>query len=361
MNMRTTTMNLLLLAATLWVGCGNPEPPSVATASPEFGPPETLITVTGANFTDLLAINFNDGVRADFNPSFGKDSALLFRVPLDAPLGDNDILIATEHGETTVPFRVTLEAPQVRDFNPKSANEGQTIYITGENFFEPLEVLFFDSLPGNIVFHSPDSLVVEVPPGVQRGRILVKANGGESLTQENFFSVTEIVINDFDGQGLRSATEQWLFYGNIDQDASTAVEGGGVAENYLRLSGTDPGSIWVGGTETNQDGIENFGITSNLNNTFIEMAVNNNGRDHTHLIIIVKEKDGSFNDFQLTEPIDWDGWQDLRIPLNRFKDLNGAPPDPTKINTVKLHLYNELGSTQPLEVNIDNLKFIQVN
>jgi len=276
-------------------------------------------------------------------------------------MGDNDIVIRTEHGETTVPFRVTLEAPQISDFNPKSGKEGQSIYITGENFFEPLEVLFFDSIPGNILFHSPDSLVVEVPENVERGRITVVANGGESLTKENFFTVTDILINDFDGGGLRAATDQWLFYGNINQDASSAILPAGPTDSYLQLSGTDPGSIWVGGTESYQSGTENFGITSDLNNASIRMDLSSNGRDHTHLIIIVKEVEGSFNDFQITVPVDWDGWQEIDIPLNRFKDLNGSPPDPTKINLVKLHLYNELGSNQLLEVNVDNLKFIQVN
>lgn len=362
MTIQPVTYTTLLLASILLVvSCGKSDAPTVAVAVPEFGPPETLITVTGAHFDDLLAINFNDDVPADFNPSFGKDSALLFRVPVEAPLGDNDIVIRTEHGETTVPFRVTLEAPAISDFFPKSANQGESIYIVGENFFEPLEILFFDSIQGTVLFQSPDSLVIEVPEGVERGRIKVKANGGEALTKENFFSVTEIVVNDFDGAGLRADTDQWLFYGNIDQDATSAVTTGGPTGSHLQLSGTDPGSIWVGGTESYQSGVENFGIASDLNNTSIRMDISNGGRDHTHLIIIVKEAEGSFNDFQITVPIDWDGWQQLDIPISRFKDLNGSPPDPAKINLVKLHLYNELGSNQPLQVDVDNLKFIQVN
>lgn len=352
---------ITILAFMGLLSCGSSEPPSIVLFEPDFGPPETLITVRGANFENLVAINFNEDVPADFNPSFGKDSALLFRVPMEAPLGDNDILIKTENGEITFPFRVTLEAPQVKDFFPKSANAGETIYIIGENFFEPLEILFFDSIPGTLKYMSPDSIVVEVPPNVQRGRIIVKANGGSSSTKENFFSVTQVGINDFDGNGLRAETDKWLFYGNIEQTATNAVMTGGPSGNYLKISGTDPGSIWVGGTESNQDGIENFGVVSDLNNTFLEMDISNNGKDKTHLIFIVKEKNGSFNDFQITEHIDWEGWRKITIPLNRFKDINGAPPDPTKLNLIKLHLYNELGSSQSLEVNLDNINLIQVN
>lgn len=359
---------VLFTISTLLVGCGDASgPPEVASFEPSFGPSETLITVQGMNFVDLVAINFDEDVPADFNPSFGKEDALLFRVPLDAPLGENNILIKTSEGEVTFPFRVTLKAPKVLNLSPKSANQGEVISITGENFFEPLEVLFFDSIPGNIVFNSPDSLAIEVPAGVQRGRIKVKANGGSALTAELFFSTLDILVNDFDGNGLRSETNKWLFYGNINENANNAVQASSpdpINGNFLKVSGTDPGSVWVGGTESNSfDAVDfpNFGIQSSINNTFISLDVNSNGRKHTHLIIVLTERDGSFNDFTETVQIDWDGWENISFPLNRFTDVNGAAVNPAKVKNVKLHLYNEEGSNQPLEINVDNLKFIQIN
>ena len=346
---------------------GNDGPPNVVSFEPDFGPPETLIVVEGSGFGDLQAINFNDNVPADFNPSFGTEEALLFRVPPDAPLGVNDILIATEEGQTTFPFRVTLEAPRVSFFEPKSANEGETVYILGENFFEPIEVLFFDSIAGNIIYLQEDSLVVEVPAGVEKGRLKVKANGGSSLTGEVFFSTTDILVNDFDGNGLRSETNKWIFYGNIDQNAFNSVHNEDpdpINENFLKISGTDPGTVWIGGTENHSwdsNVFDVFPILSDIDNTFIELDVNNNGRDKTHLIIVLVERGGSPNDFTQTVHIDWDDWDQIRIPLNRFKDIDGFTIDPQKIRAVKLHLYNEEATLQKLEANIDNLKFIQIN
>lgn len=348
------------------VSCNPAEAPSLASYSPEFGPVETLITVEGSDFVDLTAINFDENVAADFNPSFGKEDVLLFRVPADAVIGDNLIRIVTEHGETTFPFRVTLEAPSVFDFSPKSANEGDHVWITGKNFFEPLEVLFFDSIPGNIIYSQADSLVVEVPPNVERGRIKVKANGGSSTTAEFFFSTVELMVNNFDGNGVRSETDKWLFYGNIDQNATNAVVNSSpdpVDGNFLKLSGFDPGSIWVGGTESHSSDIADFDvfdISSDINDTFVELDINSNGQEETHLIIVLAERNGSPDDFTETILLDWEGWRNLRIPLNRFLDFNGATPDPQKLKTIKLHLYNELGSNQLLEANIDNLKFIQI-
>jgi len=348
--------------------CQEDGPPTVDSFSPDAGFENTLITVEGSNFENLVSINFNDGVPADFNPSFGTSSALLFRVPENAPLGDNNVVITTETGEVSFPFKVTLEAPEISDFSPKSANEGEMVYIKGKNFFEPLVVLFEDSLAGNIIYSDPDSLVVEVPAGVERGRIKVKANGGSSLTGEFFFSTTEILVNDFDGNGVRSETDKWLFYGSIDQNSSNATTNadpdGFDGSNFLKISGTDPGTVWIGGAESHSNDpmvFEVFDIASDINNTFVEMDINNNGYDDTHLIVVLAERNGSINDFSETIEVDWDGWEHVSLPLNRFKDVDGAFIDPEKIRTIKMHLYNELQSNQPLEVNVDNLKFVQIN
>ncbi len=364
-----TTITQLGLAVLIIIGlgsCTRVGAPAVDMYGPETGPAQTLITVHGQNFVDLVAIDFDEEVAADFNPSFGKEDVLLFRVPNDAIVGDNMIKIESEHGQVEIPFRVTLDAPSVFDFGPKFGNEGEHVWITGKNFFEPLEVLFFDSIPGDIVYHQEDSLVVVVPPNVQKGRIKVKANGGFSLTPELFFSTQELLVNDFDGNGVRSETDKWLFYGGIDQNASNAVNNESpdpIDGNFLKLSGTDQGSSWVGGAESNSGDVDvfnTFEISSDINNTFLQLDINSNGQDDTHLILILAERDGSTNDFTETVAVNWSGWNNVSIPLNRFSDINGATPDPQKLRTIKLHLFNELSSSQKMEVNIDNLKFIQI-
>jgi len=165
---------------------------------------------------------------------------------------------------------------------------------------------------------------------------------------------------------VRSETDKWLFYGGIDQNASNATDNVSpepIDGNFLKLSGVDQGAIWVGGAESHSSDVAEFNafdISSDVNNTFLELDVNSNGQDDTHLILILAERDGSPNDFTETIAINGTGWNKLSIPLNRFADINGATPDPQKIRTIKMHLYNELNSNQRMEVNIDNLKFIQI-
>lgn len=351
------------------ISCDKSDPPMVVSYIPDFGPEQTLITVEGMDFSDLLAINFNNGIAADFNPSYGTDKALLFRVPFGAPLGDNQILIKTEAGEVTFPFRVTLDAPEIDNFNPKSANEGDLVYIIGENFFEPLEVLFADSVAGEIVYFQEDSISVRVPAGVSKGQIKVKANGGSANTAEVFFSTTEVLVNDFDGNGVRSETSKWKFTGFVDQTSAANaifnINPDPISNNFIKLSGKDDlNTTWLGGAENHSNDaaeFENFGIFSDINNTFIEMDINSNNRKDSHLIIVLTQRNGLKTDFTETIKLDWDGWRKIRIPLNRFADLNGFTVDPAEIKTVKLHLVDELKTKKKLEANIDNIKFILIN
>jgi len=133
--------------------------------------------------------------------------------------------------------------------------------------------------------------------------------------------------------------------------------------NYLKLSGQDDLNIsWIGGVENHTwdtDQFETFGITTDANNTLLEMDINNNGRKNTNMILILLEKDGSPNDFALTTKVDWNGWQRFSVPLNRFQDLNGFTVDPSKIKTLKVQLIDADDSNEKLEVNVDNIQFVE--
>lgn len=348
------------------ISCQKQEP-ILDSYAPEFGPPETLIIVEGQHFNDIRKINFNNDVPADFNPSYGAEHAILFRVPENAPLGENTIKIETSGGTMNLPFRVTLEAPKLNSFYPDAAPISSNITILGENFFEPIEVLFHDSIPGEIQFLAEDSLIVKVPEGAEKGFITLKADGGKVLTNKVFLPTIDHLISDFDGNGLHADASQWLFYGNINETASTAVGNNPAISldgNYLTLSGKDENAIWLGGFEhlsASPDIFNVYDINSDLNNTFLEFDYNNNGRDETVITIILKQRSGSFNDFSTNVTIDEEGWTNVSLPLNRFEDLDGLTIDPQDIKVVKIHLINPENSPEQLEINIDNFKFVEVN
>ncbi|MCI4671090.1 MAG: IPT/TIG domain-containing protein [Bacteroidia bacterium] len=365
--------NTTLWVLILWLGMGlwscrsDSFQPTISSIEPEFGPEETLVTIQGEHLAEIQSITFS-GVPINFNTAYNADHALLFRIPSTVPLGDHEVVLTTELGEVKTDFRVTREAPELFGLFPESGGPGDEITIRGKNFFEPLEVYFFDSVPANIVRFGEDSLVVEVPEGIEKGFVRVNANGGSALSPQRFFTVGTVLINDFDGNGLRAETNKWVFVGSINENATNAVQNQNPAPfegNYLKLSGSDDLDIlWIGGAQNHfgfpGDEFETYGIRTTASNTLLELDVHNNGRDNTHIILILREKDGSINDFTFQLQINGDGWNHLSIPLTRFKDLNGAIVDPQKVNLLKIHLIDADKSGSALEVNVDNLKFLEL-
>jgi hypothetical protein len=353
----------------LFSNCGKkPGVPEITKISPIYGPAETLVTIEGVNLAGIKEITFS-GQIINFNRAFNADNALLMRIPKDVPLGEHDVIITTNGGSVMTHFRVTLKPPEIFKVVPESAAPGETVTIYGKNFYEPLKIYFFDSLQAQIVGYTPDSIVkVVVPVGTKKGQIRLDSNGQDTLSPVDFFLQNTIWVNDFEGNGLRSQTNKWIFVGSINQTAANAVQNTNPApinNNFLKLSGKDNTNIkWVGGAQNNfgfpGDPFANFGITSTPDNTLLKMDINNNGKDKTYIILILLENGGSNNDFTYKIPVDWSGWKPISVPLNRFKDLNGIPVDPAKVKVLKIHLIDEEATKQQMEVNVDNIRFLEV-
>ena len=341
--------------------------PEIDSIDPEFGPEETLVVFEGSNLGDIQSITFS-GKEINFNSAYNADHAFLLRIPASVPLGDHEVVLTTAGGSATTRFRVTEEAPEVFEIFPESAAPGEEVVIRGENFFEPVRVYFFDSIQANIVRLAEDSIVVTVPEGIERGYVRVIANGGSVLSPKRFFTINTIWVNDFDGKGLRAETNKWIFQGSLNENALNAVQNSDptpINGNFLKLSGKDDlGIQWIGGAQSNLgfpgDTFETFGIVANDAQTLLELDANNNGQDHTHIILILQEKDGSTNDFTQEIHVDWEGWGKISIPLSRFRDLNDVAVDPQKVKLIKVHLIDKDNTGTTLEINVDNIRFTEL-
>lgn len=359
---------ILFATLSLFFSCEKQQDaPMISMVEPTFGPAETLVTFEGANLENIQEITFS-GQPVNFNTAYNSDIALLFRVPNNVPLGDHVVEFKTSGGTTTANFRVTLDPPAIFEIVPEFASPGDVVTIKGENFFDPIRVFFFDSIEAEIVTLFPDSMEVIVPSGIEKGSVTIDANGGVALSPINFFSINPILVNDFDGNGLRSETNKWGFTGQVNENAITAVQNtnpSAIDGNYLKLTGQDDLDIsWIGGAQSHfgfpGDNFTDFGITTDFNNTLLEMDVNNNGRTNTHLTLILQENDGAIGDFVHTVHLDETGWQRLSFPLNRFKNFEDKIIDPAKVKLVKIHMTDEDDSNSILEVNVDNVRFVEI-
>lgn len=366
MNFIKYTFFLLVFAA-FW-SCEKTQPaPMITSTDPVFGPAETLVTFEGTNLQNIQEVTFS-GQTVNFNTAYNSDVALLFTVPNNVPLGDHIVELRTSGGTTTTNFRVTLEPPAIFELTPEFASSGDVVTIKGKNFFDPVEVYFFDSVQADILTIFPDSIEVIVPEGVEKGRVTVSANGGVALSPINFFSINAILVNDFDGNGMRSETNKWGFVGQVNENAATAVQNTNpepIDGNYLKLTGQDDLDIsWIGGAQSHfgfpGDDFTTFGITTDINDTLLEMDIINNGRDNTHILLILLEDNGLTTDFVHSIHVDWEGWQRISVPLNRFSNFEDVLVDPAKVKLLKIHMNDTDDSNALLEVNVDNIRFVEV-
>jgi len=331
----------------------------ITSVDPAFGSAEALVIFEGTNLANIEEITFSGQV-VNFNTAYNSDVALLFNVPSNIPLGEHEVQFRTAGGVANTNFTITLEPPCVFEITPEFASPGDVVTILGKNFYEPIEVFFFDSVEAEIISLFPDSMEVIVPEGIEKGRVNVDANGGRATSPINFFSINELLVNDFDGNGIRSETNKWGFAGQVNENANTAVQTmspSALDGNYLKLTGTDDLAItWIGGAQSHfgfpGDDFTTFGITTDINNTLIEMDISNNGRDNTHILLILQEHEGLTDDFTHEIAVDWDGWERISVPLNRFSNFEDVIIDPAKVKLLKIHLTDNDNSGALLEVNV---------
>ncbi|MEO1256151.1 MAG: IPT/TIG domain-containing protein, partial [Bacteroidota bacterium] len=214
-------------------------PPIITAVTPEFGAAEDLIIFEGMHLSGIKTLTFNGEV-TNFNTAYNSDIALLFRIPTSMEIGDYEVVFTTDGGSTSVPFRVTLEAPQIFSFSESAGGIGDEITIYGKNFFDPLEVYFpteIDSISAELISRSSDSIKVVVPEGAIAGFVTLVANGGATQSPTQFSVVSKIQVNDFDGNGLRANTDMWSFLPGSATASWTITDlnPSGIDGNFLKL------------------------------------------------------------------------------------------------------------------------------
>ncbi|MEI9947388.1 MAG: IPT/TIG domain-containing protein [Chitinophagaceae bacterium] len=195
---------LTLLAATLIMGScrketkpaeasSNPQPNAIA---PGAGASSTTLTLTGSGLGDVTSIVFTKGsISAPFNPVFNTESALVFRVPIEAVPGTQEILFTNSVGkEFKVAFNV-LGLAAITDVSNYNFTTGTQLTLTGKNLDDVTKVTLTGTTnDATIVSKSATQLVISMPAtAVTRATLNITNQGGTTTTTQEFVSL----INNF--------------------------------------------------------------------------------------------------------------------------------------------------------------------
>lgn len=175
-----------LLAFTFFTSCKKDNVVTPAfKISPESGAGNDLVTVTGTNIGDLRSIVFDNGnIPAGLNPNFNTGSALLFRVPTNANVGNQHIIFTNASGyQFSVPFKV-LAIPSINSAVPTEWEAGSNITING-NY---LATAFHVAIAGTsdtamIISKTNTQLIIKMPASaVASAKISISNDAGTSTS-----------------------------------------------------------------------------------------------------------------------------------------------------------------------------------
>lgn len=159
-----------------------------------------MIAIMGVNLQAVSEVWFNDQ-RAQLVPTFITNTTVITRVPTQIPsVINNKLKMVFANGVSIdYDFSVDISKPLVDYVRSEYVNEGDSLYIYGNYFYQPVTVTFTGGTQGTLFSVGSDnkSLVVKVPADAQRGPITVTTNFGEKIS-DFWFRDNRNIIASFD-------------------------------------------------------------------------------------------------------------------------------------------------------------------
>lgn len=363
--------------------------------------PGTLVVLQGSGFGGVTHVYFNDA-DAPFNVAIQSDNNIIVRIPADAPTEatnpnvSSKIRVITPGGETTFSFVVEAPAPIISAMSNENALAGETVTVTGTNFYLINKVIF----PGNIAVTqftaTPDGkqLTVTVPAGVTTGAPLQLAakfgTGSSNFLFNNFRApATGFLANFEDGDPYFG----WQYWGGIKtNDGSLFAQNTG---NYIEVHPS--GSINAGDGAWYQDNravnVAQVAWASNVNDAVtnyvlkFEMNVRSSWKNGSMMITTSAQINppANTNWTYLARWAPWEtassgdaktnGWVTVSIPLTTFLSTNNGGYNSSgntapnlkalmggNTSVIQIMLYNDSKTSMPaIDAAFDNVRIEKIH
>ncbi|MFD2246780.1 IPT/TIG domain-containing protein [Pontibacter ruber] len=210
--------------------------PEIITLNPTEGYVGDLVTITGANLTEVQGVWFN-GVLANFAEV--SETELVAEVPEGATTGTVTVETTAGTATSSVEFTVLQLLPQITAFSPSEGKVGDVITITGENFANIQEVLF-NGVTASFVQDTDTQVSARVPMGATTGAITVTTSAGSATSSEVFtvLNSPKIVLSttEIDFGSLAVGTSDVNMYQvsatDLNDGASVTVDVSGAPGDY---------------------------------------------------------------------------------------------------------------------------------
>lgn len=201
---------------------------------------DEIICLLGTNLRSVNELWFNDQ-KATLNTSYITDNTLIVSVPKVLPKVQTDKMYLVNAAKDTVKvdFKVLPPVPVVSAMSFEYAKPGETVTITGNYFYEPIEVEFTGAEATQISNLTFSSFDVVIPEGAQPGRVKVVTTSG---TGQSTFMYQDNRGMLFTFDDARTDVNAWHKQ-TIQEDANSFsgkyLQLYADTENALKADGTD--------------------------------------------------------------------------------------------------------------------------
>jgi len=346
------------------------------------------VVLEGRNLKDAVSISF-DGVQISFNYGLFSDTSAVVQVPTVIPFNTvsaadlNTIRYVTISGSTTFKFPIVVPPPAINTISNEMANAGDSVHITGANFFLISDV-HFGGAPITTYNVSPDGTTMGfvVPASTPAGPVSITTKSGTSATPYNVEDTVNGVLCNFDN------VMTYAYWSAAMDNSSTDYPGNRGSYAVLNTGGplsNNDGAWWNGGRGINCNGaqwVPQANLGDPVGNWAVKFEINVPTPWNGISIFVVK--DYSWTYLARYEP--WvatgtayktTGWQTVTLPLSSFLTQpsggkngtgNAAPSLTTLLGStgfggVNIYTMNDGSaamSATGLTAGIDNIRVVRI-
>lgn len=201
--------------------------PVLNSVSPTAAKPGFEVTLAGDFLKRATSLKFGE-IEMPFDVT---QNEIVTEVPIDAVVGETQIMVTTPGGVATIPFTISERTPEIYSFAPASGGKtGEEVTITGLFFMDVQSVKIGTTNVPVFDVVSETEIQLTIPAGASSNKVTVKTALGE-VVSEGTLNVIEIPFVLY-GEDLHSQMQNWG-WGGSDVFNSTAVAKSGT-KSYLR-------------------------------------------------------------------------------------------------------------------------------
>jgi hypothetical protein len=245
--------------------------PVITSFTPAVAGAGDVVTINGTNFTGASSVSFG-GVPA---ASFTVVSATRITATLAASGASGDIAVTTPNGTGTRSGFSFAGVPTITAFSPTGATGGDTITITGTNFYGVTTLTFGGTASAAFTVVSPTQIRAVVSPRGSSGVVRLVTPGGAAQLAGFVFTAPAPVITGFTPAAATVEQTVTITGRNFSGDLFTtlAVSFGGRAAARFTVVNDSTITAVVGGGATGSVSVRTPGGTANRTGfTFIPAA-----------------------------------------------------------------------------------------